>query len=72
MAERAGAVLAINADDYALHKYGTIIRNGELLRTHDTTRNMLIVDENGDFSVRTDRTAEDPAALGASLTAANT
>lgn len=72
MAERAGAVLAINADDYALHKYGTIIRNGELLRAHDTTRNMLIVDENGDFSVRTDRANEDPAALGASLTAANT
>ena len=72
MVERAGAVLAINADDYALHKYGTIIRNGELLRAHDTTRNMLIVDENGDFSVRSDRANEDSAALGASLTAANT
>ena len=72
MAERAGAVLAINADDYALHKYGTIIRNGELLRTHDTTRNMLIIDENGDFSVRSDRVNEDPAALGQSLVDANT
>ena len=71
MAERSGAVLAINADDYALHKYGTIIRNGELLRTHDTTRNMLIVDANGDFTVRSDRANEDPAALGASLVAEN-
>lgn len=67
MAERNGAVLAINADDYGVHKYGTIIRNGELLRTHDTTRNMLIVDANGDFSVRIDRKSENPRQLGQDL-----
>ena len=67
MAARNGAVLAINADDYGVHKYGTIIRNGELIRTHDTTRNMLIVDANGDFSVRVDRKSENPAQLGQDL-----
>lgn len=72
MAARCGAVLAINADDYGVHKYGTIIRNGELLRTHDTTRNMLIVDANGNFSVRTERTNEDPAQLGDQLIFSNT
>lgn len=72
MAQENGAILAINADDYGVHKYGTIIRNGELLRTHDTTRNMLIVDENGNFSVRVDRSNEDPAQLGQQLVEANT
>ncbi len=69
MASRSGAVLAINADDYGAHEYGVIIRNGVLYRTRETTRNMLIVDKNGDFTVRTDRVNEDPAALGAELVA---
>lgn len=72
MAQRCGAVLAINADDYGVHKYGTIIRNGELIRANDTTRNMLIVDANGNFSVRVDRTNEDPEELGQSLIGKNT
>ncbi|MDD3882602.1 MAG: phosphodiester glycosidase family protein [Eubacteriales bacterium] len=67
MATRAGAVLAINGDDYGVHKYGVIIRNGELLRTHDTTRNMLIVDANGDMSIRTDRKNEKYKELGQQL-----
>lgn len=69
MASRSGAVLAINADDYGAHEYGVIIRNGVLYRTRETTRNMLIVDKNGDFTVRTDRVNEDPEALGAELVA---
>lgn len=72
MAQRENAVFAINADDYGTHKYGTIVRNGELLRTHDTTRNMLIVDAQGDFSVRVDRKGEDPKALGEQLLDAGT
>ncbi len=72
MAARSGAILAINADDYGVHKYGTIIRNGQLLRTHDTTRNMLIVDQNSDFSVRVDRSRENPAQLGQQLVEAGT
>ena len=67
MAERSGAVLAINADDYKVHKYGTIIRNGELLRTHDTTRNMLIVDANGVFTVLADCAGEKPEELSRQL-----
>lgn len=72
LAQQSGAIFAINADDYGVHKYGTIIRNGQLLRAHDTTRNMLIVDENGDFRVRAERSAEDPVALGNELMQANT
>lgn len=67
MAQRSGAVLAVNADDYGVHKYGTIIRGGELLRAHDTTRHMLIVDANGDFSIRTERRGEDAQKLGQEL-----
>ena len=67
MAEHSGAVLAINADDYKVHKYGTIIRNGELLRTHDTTRSMLIVDANGVFTVLADRAGENPEELSRQL-----
>ena len=71
MAQRCGAVLAVNADDYGVHKYGTIIRNGELIRAHDTTRSMLIVDQNGDLSVHADRANEDVQALSQSLLDAN-
>ena len=69
IAQRSGAVLAINGDDYGVHKYGTIIRNGALLRTHDTTRHMLIVDAQGNFRVRTDRAGEDVKRLGETLIA---
>lgn len=61
------AVLAINGDDYATHRYGTIIRNGQPLRAAQTTRNMLIVDENGNFSLRIDRKNEKPKQLSADL-----
>ena len=67
LADRAGAVLAVNGDDFSTHKYGVIIRNGELLRAHDTTRHMLLVDANGDMSVRLDRANEDPEKLSAHL-----
>lgn len=67
LAQRAGAILAINADDYAVHKYGVIVRNGQLLRTHDTTRNQLVVDKDGNMSVRVDRRGEDYKALGDQL-----
>ena len=67
LADQAGAVLAINGDDFGTHRYGVIIRNGALLRTHNTTRHMLTVDANGDMAVKTDRSGEDDAALGKSL-----
>lgn len=64
---RTDAVLAINGDDYGAHKYGTIIRNGELIRSTKTTRHMLIVDENGDFSIHADRSKDKPKTLGTEL-----
>ena len=66
---RTNAVLAINGDDYGTHKYGTIIRNGALIRSSNTTRNMLIVDADGNMSVIADRSGENPKALGEKLVA---
>lgn len=65
-------MLAINGDDYGTHRYGTIIRNGQPLRAAQTTRNMLIVDQNGDFSLRIDRKNEKPKQLSADLMDAGT
>lgn len=47
----ADAVLAINGDDFGTHRYGVILRNGELLRERDTTRHMLIVGADGNLGL---------------------
>ncbi len=63
IAEDNGAVLAINADFCGDHNSGTIIRNGKPYRAEFTKKlDMLIVDQNGDFSLLYDRT-EEPKAL---------
>ena len=67
MTQREDAVLAINADDYRAHKYGVILRNGEALRVHDTTRHMLAVLPDGSFETVSDRTVESPEALAQRL-----
>lgn len=72
LAARSGAVLAINGDYYGAHKYGTIIRNAQLIRSTTTTRNMLIVDKNGDMSVRVDRSQDKAPKLGDDLMAIGT
>ena len=71
IASRSNAILAINSDDYGTHKYGTIIRNGELIRANTTTRNMLIIDQNGDMSVISDRKGEKPKTLSQKLLSEN-
>ena len=63
MAQRETAVLAINADDYRAHQYGVIIRDGKVLRIHDTTRHMLAVLPDGSFETVSDRSAEQPGVL---------
>lgn len=70
LARRANAVLAINGDDYATHKHGIILRNGELLRAQNTTRNLLVVDAKGDMSVKADRKKEDYKKIGKDLVSA--
>ena len=51
IAERKGAVLAINADFIGSYSGGIIIRNGELLRAKTMQkRQLLIVDKNGGLS----------------------
>lgn len=67
IAADTGAVLAVNGDDYGVHKYGVIIRDGELLRAANTTRHMLVLDEQGDLSVISDRKSEKPKALAKRL-----
>ena len=67
MAARENAVLAINADDFRAHKYGVIIRNGECLRVHDTTRHMVAILPDGSFETVSDRKAEQPDALSQRL-----
>lgn len=69
MAQRAGAVLAINADDYGSHQYGVIMRNGEILRIHDTTRHMLAILPDGSFETVSDPAAEAPKTLAERLQA---
>lgn len=69
IASRNGAVLAVNGDYYGAHKYGTIIRNGQLIRSTTTTRNMLMVDANGNMSVRVDRDKDNAPRLGDELVA---
>ena len=68
---RTNAVLAVNGDDYGTHSYGVIIRNGELIRAHNTTRNMLVVDAKGNLSVIVDRLAKSASALAKQLTSEN-
>lgn len=59
IADRYSPVLAINADFCRYHRNGVIIRNGEVLRRQNITKHhLLIVDENGDMSVQTDRSGK--------------
>ncbi|MEG0766800.1 MAG: phosphodiester glycosidase family protein [Clostridia bacterium] len=55
IAARHHPVLAINGDFYSFHNNGIIIRGGKLYRKQNSTRHLLIVDQNGDLSVLTDR-----------------
>ena len=68
MAQREGAVLAVNADDYGTHKYGVIIRDGQTLRIHDTTRHTLAVFPDGSVQTISDPTSMNPSALAKELT----
>jgi exopolysaccharide biosynthesis protein len=50
MADKNNAVLAINGDNFTFHSEGYAVRSGILLRNNpEPTRDMLILDENGDF-----------------------
>lgn len=69
IAQRNQAILAINADDYGTHEFGVIIRNGSLIRANNTTRNMLILEGNGDMSVHADRSSDQPDSMADTLLA---
>lgn len=69
MAARHEAVLAINADYYSAHESGLIIRDGVVLRARKTARHLLIIEPNGDFTVKNDRKGEKTRALAEELLA---
>lgn len=71
IARRHGAVLAINGDFYNFHQHGVIIRNGQLIRANNTTRHMLLLDQNGNLLTITDRANESPESLSERLLAEN-
>lgn len=71
IARRNGAVLAVCGDCYGYHKNGVIIRNGQLIRANNTTRHMLILDENGNLSTISDRKGENPKELANRLVSEN-
>lgn len=54
IAGRHNAILAINGDFATFNNGGIIIRNGELYRANKSTRQLLIIGQNGDFSAFTD------------------
>lgn len=52
MAERSGAILAVNGDYYGARQRGYVVRNGVLYRSVGTSgQEDLVTDQNGDFSI---------------------
>ncbi len=54
IAIRNEALLAINGDFATFNNGGIIIRNGELFRENRSTRQLLVIDANGDFHTYVD------------------
>ena len=52
MAKKNNAVLAINGDYFSFHQNGIVVRGGKTWRNRpDGKRDILIIDENGDFTI---------------------
>lgn len=52
MARKNNAVLAINGDYFSYHDKGVVVRNGRQIRNRATgKRDVLIIDDEGDFSI---------------------
>lgn len=64
IADRAGAILAVNGDFATFNNGGIIIRSGTLYRANRSTRQLLLIDGQGDFIPYTDppENAEEAAA----------
>ncbi len=67
IAWRNDAVLAINGDDYGVHKYGVIVRDGQVIRAKNTTRHMLYLQPDGNLKVVSNRKAQTPKELATQL-----
>lgn len=62
IAARNGAIVAINGDFATFNNGGIILRNGELFRSNRSSRQLLVIDQNGDFIPYTTSPAEPEAA----------
>jgi len=51
MSERNSALIAINGDYYGARSDGVVIRNGVLYREDKSTRDHLLIDKDGNFSI---------------------
>ena len=52
MAKKNNAVLAINGDYFSFHQNGIVVRGGKMWRNRpDGKRDILVIDENGDFTI---------------------
>lgn len=51
MARNNNAIVAINGDYYGFRNDGIIIRNGELYRDKASKKDLLLIDQNGDFQI---------------------
>lgn len=61
------AIIAVNGDYCGFRNEGIVIRNGELYRNQPSRKHLLMIDQNGDFHVLEEKTAdgEDLVAQGA-------
>lgn len=60
MSEEHQAVLAINGDFFSFHNKGVVVRSGEIYRQQpESTRDTLIIDDNGDFVILTKNTVQE-------------
>lgn len=55
IAARHDPLVAINGDYYSFHNNGIILRGGKVFRKNKSSRHLLIVENNGDLRVMTDR-----------------
>ena len=52
MAKKNNAVLAINGDYFSFHQNGIVVRGGKMWRNRpDGKRDILMIDDNGDFTI---------------------
>lgn len=63
MARDNGAVIAVNGDYYGFRNNGIVIRNGVLYRNAPSSKDLLIVDRDGNMSIAPEKEADGEALI---------